>query len=99
VFSPTFEDLLQKGVNVWNEDVFYNYIDASSMSKSKNGRPFQTVKEILVTLQALIEIHSQSKSLVVDLSTSTSSLRFFSFRSFLAFIPIFVSNFHAPSKQ
>jgi hypothetical protein len=38
--------------------------------------------------------------LVVDLSTSTSLLKLLSFNSFLAnFIPIFLFNFHAPSKQ
>jgi hypothetical protein len=100
VFSLLFEDLLQKGVNVQNDDIIYNYIDASSMNKSKNGRPFQATKEIhLVILQALIEIYSQSRSLVVDLSTCTSLLKFLSFCFFLAFIPIFVYNFHVPIKQ
>jgi hypothetical protein len=94
-----FEDLLQKGVNVQNEDIFYNYTDVSSMSKSKNGRPFQAAKEIhFVIIQALIKVYFQSRSLVVDLSTSTSSLKFLSFDSFFAFIPIFVFNFHVPSK-
>ncbi len=95
-----FEGLLQKGVNVWNENILYNYTDVFSMNKSKNGRPFRAAKEIhLVTFQALIEICFQSRSLVVDLSTSTGLLKFLSFSYFLAFIPIFVSNFHAPSKQ
>jgi len=40
VFSLAYEDLLQKGVNVGYQDVLYNYINVSSMSKSKNGRPF-----------------------------------------------------------
>jgi hypothetical protein len=40
VFSLPFKDLLQKGVNVWNEDVLYNYTNVSSMSKSKSGKPF-----------------------------------------------------------
>ncbi len=69
MFSLAFEDVLQKGVNVQNEEVLYNYTDASSMSKSKNGKPFRAAKEIHhVTLQALIEVCSQSKSLVADLS-------------------------------
>ncbi len=101
VFSLTYEDLLQKGVNVGYEDVPYNYTNVSSMSKFKNGRPFQAAKEIHhVTLQALIDVYFQSRSLVVDLSTSTSLLKLLSFNSFLAnFIPIFLFNFHAPSKQ
>jgi hypothetical protein len=94
------EDLLQKGVNVWNEDVFYNYIDLFSMKKSKNGRPFQVAKEIHpMTLQASIKVCFQSRSLVMDLFASTRSLKFLSDNSFIVFIPIFVSNFHAPSKQ
>ncbi len=100
VFSPASEDLLQKGVNVWNEDVLYNYTDVSSMSKSKNGRPFRAAKEIhLVILQALIEVYYQLRSLVMDLSTFIGLFRFLSFNSFHTFIPIFVSYFHAPNKQ
>jgi hypothetical protein len=72
----------------------------SSMSKSKNGKPFRAAKDIhLVIIQALIKVYFQLKSLVVDLSASTCSFRFLSFSSFLAFIPIFVSNLHAPSRQ
>jgi hypothetical protein len=85
---------------MFDEDVLYNYIDASSMNKSKNGKPFWVAKEIhLMILQALKEICSQSKSLVVDLFTFIGSFRFLSFGSFLAFFPIFFSNFHAPSRQ
>ncbi len=94
MFSPTSKDLLQKGVNVWNEDVFYNYIDASSMSKSKNGRPFWVGKEVHhVTLQALIKVYYQSRSLVVDLFTSTKNFRFLSFSFLFAFIPIFLKTY------
>lgn len=87
------------GVNVRNENVFYNYIDVSSMSKSKNGRPFQAAKEIHpMTLQALIKVYFQSRSLVVALFTSTCLFKFLSFSSFFVFIPIFVFDFHALSK-
>jgi hypothetical protein len=48
VFSPMSKDVLQKGVNVQNEDVLYKYIDVSSMSKSKNRRPFRLGKEIIL---------------------------------------------------
>ncbi len=99
VLSPTFEDLLQKGVNVQNENLLYNYTDVSSMNNSKNGRPFWAAKEIYpMTLQALIEVCFQLRSLVVNLSTSIGSFTFLSLSSFLTFIPIFVSNFHAPSR-
>ncbi len=39
-FYPLSKELWYKGVNVQDEDVFYSWIDASSMIKSKNGRPF-----------------------------------------------------------
>jgi hypothetical protein len=57
VFS-CIEDFLHKGVNVWDEEVImYNWIDVSSMSKSKNGRPFHGIREVHhVSLQALIEV-------------------------------------------
>jgi hypothetical protein len=70
------------------------------MSKSKNGRPFQAAKEIHpMILQALIKVYFQSRSLVVALSASTCLFKFLSFSSFFAFIPIFVFDFHALSRQ
>jgi hypothetical protein len=52
------------------------------MNKSKNGRPFRVAKEIhLVTLQTLIKVCFQLRSLVVDLSTSIGLFIFLSFGS------------------
>ncbi len=91
-FSPMFNDLLQKGVNVQNEDILYNYHNVSSMSKSKNGRPFWMAKKIHpVIFQALIKTYFQLISLIMDLFASIGLLKFLSCNSFLAFIPIFVS--------
>jgi hypothetical protein len=40
-FFPLFsKDSLQKGINVPEEDVFYNWMDMSSMSMSNTGKPF-----------------------------------------------------------
>jgi hypothetical protein len=44
-FSPPFKDLLQKGINVLQEDVFYNWTNMSSMSIFKTWKPFWTTKE------------------------------------------------------
>lgn len=94
MFSLMFEDLLQKGANFGNEDVLYNHTNVSSMSKYKNGRPLWVTKVIHhVILQALIEVCFQLISLVVNFFVFTSSLRFLSFSSFLAFIPILFLTF------
>ncbi len=56
-------------IDVQNEDVLHNWTDRASMSISKVRRPFRAAKEIhLVTIQALIDIYSRTRS--VDLSTS-----------------------------
>jgi hypothetical protein len=39
-FSLFSKDSLQKGINVPEEDVFYNWMDMSSMSMSNTGKPF-----------------------------------------------------------
>jgi hypothetical protein len=44
-FSPPLKDFLQKGINVLEEDVLYNWTDMSSMSMSKTGKPFQATRK------------------------------------------------------
>jgi hypothetical protein len=45
-FYLPFEKFLQKGINVIEEDVFYNWMDMSSMTMSKVRKASQGIKEV-----------------------------------------------------
>jgi hypothetical protein len=45
-FYLPFEIFLKKGINVPAEDVFYNWMDMSSMTMSKVRKAFRGVKEV-----------------------------------------------------
>lgn len=74
-FSPSFWGLLQKGMNVIEENVLYNGMNMSSVCTSKPRKPFWATKEFhLLTFQALIEVCTRTWSFVVHLYASTSLL-------------------------
>jgi hypothetical protein len=45
-FYLPFEEFLQKGINVPEGDVFYNWMDMSSMTMSKARKAFRGIKEV-----------------------------------------------------
>jgi hypothetical protein len=45
-FYLLFEKFLQKGINALDEDMFYNWMDMSSMTMSKARKAFRGVKEV-----------------------------------------------------
>jgi hypothetical protein len=47
-FSTPFAKLVERGINLVVEDVFYNYIDATLMTTSHIGRVFKVVKKFHV---------------------------------------------------
>jgi hypothetical protein len=66
-FSPPSKDLLQKGINNPEKNVFYNWTEMSWMSMSRIKKPFQVVREFHpLTFQALLEVCSKVRSFVVN---------------------------------
>jgi hypothetical protein len=47
-FFPPSAKLVKKGINLEAEDVFYNYINVTLMTKSQTRRAFKAVKEFPV---------------------------------------------------
>lgn len=71
--SPPCNNFLQKGINVLEKDVLYNWTDMSSLSMSKTRKPFRASREFHpLTFHVFIEVCSRVRSFIVDLSTSTS---------------------------
>jgi hypothetical protein len=67
--STPFVKLVERGINHEDEDMLYNYIDMTSMTKSQIGWAFKVVKEFhAITLQALMDVCSPPDSIVVDLN-------------------------------
>jgi hypothetical protein len=67
-FAP-FAELVKKGINPEVEDVFYNYTNVTSMTKSQTKWAFGVVKKFhVITLQAFIDVCSPPYFVVVDLN-------------------------------
>jgi len=99
MFSSPFNGLVNKSIDVQNEDVLYNWTSRASMSISKVSMPFKALKEIhFVIVQALIDVCSKTTSSIADLSTSTSMCPS-SRNSFSIFASNIVSNHLSPCKQ
>jgi hypothetical protein len=78
-FSTFSIELVERGINPEAKDVFYNYTDATSMTKPQTGQAFKARKEFnVITLQAFINVCLPPNSIVVDLN----------FGQVLAFIPL-----------
>ncbi len=71
IFSSPFDEFVNNAIDVWNEDVLYNWMDRASMSLSKAGGPFKASKEMhLVMVQTLINVYSKTGSYVANLFIS-----------------------------
>jgi hypothetical protein len=91
--------LLNKSIDVQNEDVLYNWTNMASMSISKVGKPFRAAKEMLfVTIQTLIDVCSKTGSSIADLFASTGMCPS-SRNSFSIFASNIVSNHLSPCRQ
>jgi hypothetical protein len=56
-FSAPFVELVERGINLETEDVFYNYTNVTSITKSHTGWAFMATKEFhVITLHALINV-------------------------------------------
>ncbi len=47
-FSSLSIELVERGINLEAEDVFYNYIDVTSMTRSQTGQALRVAKEFYV---------------------------------------------------
>jgi len=65
-FAP-FVELVEKGINFETKDVFYNYTNVSSMTRSHIGWAFKVGKEFhVITLQVFIDVCSPPNFVVMD---------------------------------
>jgi hypothetical protein len=97
LFSP--HHLMSLWINVWNEDVLYNWMDKVSMFIFKVGRPFKGAKEMHPSIvQALINVCSKTWSFVANLFASTNTCSFFK-NSFTISTSKKLSNHFSPCRQ
>jgi hypothetical protein len=71
-FSAFFVDMVERGINHEVEDVLYNYIDATSMTKSQIGHVFRVLKEFhVITLHDFIDVYLPLDYTNMDLNYRT----------------------------
>jgi len=71
-FQALATNILEQGIRVVEEGVFYNCIDNNTMTLSNFGKPFRVAKEMHpLALEALIGACSKLGSFVVDFATLT----------------------------
>lgn len=64
---------MNNSIDVHGKDVLCNWMNRASMSISKVGMPFKAAKEMnLVTIYALIDVYSKTRSCVANLFASIS---------------------------
>jgi hypothetical protein len=97
--------LVKKDINPKVEDVFYNYIDVTSMTRSQIGWAFRATKEFHVfTLQDFINVFSPPDFAVLDLNCGIGtcihpSLIIFDYKLILQFDLSLTSIFDGPYRE
>jgi hypothetical protein len=70
VFSSPFNEFVNNSIDVWNEDVLYNWMDRDSMSISKPVNPLRLQRKCILLL-FLINVYSKIGPFVANLFAST----------------------------
>jgi hypothetical protein len=69
-----FVELVERGINLELEDILYNYIDATSMTKSQTQHVFRVVTEFhVITLHVLINVWLPPNYVIVDFNYGLGS--------------------------